>query len=58
MEWSNSGEFLAVAGSRPIEVLHENGNRVKEYSNSLHVYNHQGIRIVNINIPHVLVSTQ
>ncbi|ODN03768.1 Tubby-related protein 4, partial [Orchesella cincta] len=54
MEWSNSGEFLAVAGSRPIEVLHENGNRVKEYSNSLHVYNHQGIRIVNINIPHVL----
>jgi len=51
MEWSNSGDFLAVAGSKPVEIVNESGMITKEYYNCLHFYNHQGVRIVSIKIP-------
>ena len=51
MEWSNSGDYLAVAGSRPVESMNEAGQRIHEYFNSLHFYNHKGVRVLNITIP-------
>ncbi|CAG7816487.1 unnamed protein product, partial [Allacma fusca] len=51
LEWSNSGEYLAVAGSRPVEVINEAGYRIHEYFNSLYFYNHRGVRVLNIVIP-------
>jgi hypothetical protein len=56
MEWSNSGEFLAIAGSRPVEVVTESGFKVKEYLNHLHIYSPNGIRILNLTVPYTKVS--
>jgi hypothetical protein len=56
MEWSNSGEFLAIAGSRPVEVMNENGIRFKEYVNHLQIYSPAGVRILDIVVPYALVS--
>jgi len=55
MEWSNSGEFLAIAGSRPVEVINEHGARCKEYVNHLQIYSPSGVRILNIVVPYALV---
>ena len=57
MEWSNSGECLAVAGSRPVEVINETGTRVHEYFNSLHFYNQAGVRVLSIVIPSTQVKS-
>lgn len=55
MEWSNSGDFLAVAGSRPVEV-NEGGVKVKEYANYLHIYSPSGVRVLNLTVPHTKVG--
>lgn len=56
MEWSNSGEYLAVAGTRPVEVMNQSGVRVHEYFNSLHFYSPNGTRISNVTIAATEVS--
>lgn len=58
MEWSNSGEFLAIAGSRPVEVTNESGQKVKEYANYLHIYSPEGVRILNLIVPYTKVSEE
>lgn len=56
MEWSNSGEFLAIGGSRPVELMNEAGVKIKEYANYLHIYSLHGIRVLNLTVPYTKVS--
>lgn len=56
LEWSNSRELLAVAGSIQYAVSSQQGsNGLPEYTNVLKFYSDGGVLVYNIIIPYTQV---